>query len=154
MHIRFTKRGVTTLLLLALLIVTVAIVLPIVASAAGASANSGEIEDFAYQTLTGADVTVDEPTDLRFLFSINNLDYTAVGFVFSTSDTDPVKVDSPKANYASTTKVYRSVTANGNEIKAPTGRFWVAVKLSDIPHASFATYIYIRPFVQDGSGTR
>ena len=41
MHIRFTKRGVTTLLLLALLIVTVAIVLPIVASAAGASANSG-----------------------------------------------------------------------------------------------------------------
>ncbi|MBO4284599.1 MAG: hypothetical protein J5958_08270 [Clostridia bacterium] len=62
MHIRFTKRGVTTLLLLALLIVTVAIVLPIVASAAGASANSGEIEDFAYQTLTGADVTVDEQT--------------------------------------------------------------------------------------------
>ncbi|MBR5044259.1 MAG: hypothetical protein IKX66_02820, partial [Clostridia bacterium] len=65
-----------------------------------------------------------------------------------------MKVESPNRNYASTTKVYRSVTANDEEIKAPTGRFWVAVKLSDIPHAKFATYIYIRPFVQDGSGTR
>lgn len=153
MHNRFTKRGVTTLLLLALLIVSVAIILPIVASADGTPANGGEIENFAYQTLTGTDVKNDEDTDLRFLFSINNLDYTSVGFVFSTSD-DPVKVESPTRNYAATNKVYRSVTANGEEIKAPVGRFWVAVQLSDIPHANFATYVYIRPYVQDGSGTR
>ena len=153
MHNRFTKRGVTTLLLLALLIVSVAIILPIVASADGTPANGGEIEDFSYQTLTGADVKNDVKTDLRFLFSINNLDYDAVGFVFSTSD-DPVKTDTPKVNYKATTRVYRSVTANGNEIPAPTGRFWVAVQLSDIPHASFATYLYIRPYVDDGSGVR
>ena len=154
MHNRFTKRGVTTLLLLALLIVSVAIILPIVASADGTPANGGEIEDFAYQTLTGADVKNDEDTDLRFLFSINNLDYDAVGFVFSTSD-DPVKTGTKQSgNFTESTTVYRSVTANGEEIKAPTGRFWVAVQLSDIPHASFATYLYIRPYVEGGSETR
>ena len=154
MHIRFTKRGVTTLLLLALLIVTVAIVLPIVASASGTPAASGEIEDFSYQTLTGADVKNDEDTDLRFLFSINNLDYTAVGFVFSKSD-DPVKTGTKQSgNFTESTTVYRSVTANSTDIPAPDGRLWVAAKLSEIPHASFATYIYVRPYVEDGSGVR
>ena len=153
MHNRFTKRGVTTLLLLALLIVSVAIILPIVASADGTPANGGEIEDFSYQALSGADVKNDEDTDLRFLFSIGNLDYDEVGFVFSTS-ADPVKTDTPKVNYKATTRVYRSVTANGEDIKAPTGRVWVAVQLSDIPHDNFADYVYIRPYVEDGSGTR
>ena len=154
MHNRLSTRKTTSLLILfAILILAALAVIPVIASASGTPAAGGEIENFGYQTLTGADVKNDDETDLRFLFSINNLDYDAVGFVFSTSD-DPVKVESPTRNYASTNKVYRSVTANGNEIKAPTGRFWVAVKLSEIPHASFATYIYVRPFVQDGSGTR
>ncbi|MBP5349336.1 MAG: hypothetical protein J6Z13_03160, partial [Clostridia bacterium] len=154
MHNRVSNKKTTSLLILyAILIIAALAVIPVIASASGTPAAGGEIENFGYQTLTGADVKNDEETDLRFLFSIDNLDYTAVGFVFSTSD-DPVKVESPTRNYTATTKVYRSVTANGNEIKAPIGRFWVAVKLSDIPHASFATYIYIRPFVQDGSGTR
>ncbi len=154
MRNRFTKRRTLPFLLLfALLIVSVAVLLPIVASAAGTPANDGEIEDFSYQTLTGADVKNDADTDLRFLFSINNLDYDAVGFVFSKSD-DPVKADTPNVNYTASTKAYRSVTANGNAIPAPTGRFWVAVQLSDIPHANFADYLYIRPYVEDGSGVR
>lgn len=154
MRNRFTKRRTLPFLLLfALLIVSVAILLPIVASAAGTPANDGEIEDFSYQTLTGADVKNDVDTDLRFLFSINNLDYDAVGFVFSKSD-DPVKTNTPNVNYTASTKAYRSVTANGNAIPAPTGRFWVAVQLSDIPHANFADYLYIRPYVEDGSGVR
>ena len=154
MRNRFTKRRTLPFLLLfALLIVSVAVILPMAVSAAGTPANDGEIEDFGYQTLTGADVKNDVDTDLRFLFSINNLDYDAVGFVFSKSD-DPVKTDTPNVNYTASTKAYRSVTANGNAIPAPTGRFWVAVQLSDIPHASFATYLYIRPYVEDGSGVR
>ncbi|MBR4335133.1 MAG: hypothetical protein IKP74_01645, partial [Clostridia bacterium] len=149
---QFRRRSVTLLLLLALLIVCVAILIPVAVSASGTPANGGEIEDFSYQTLTDADVKTSENTDLRFLFSIGNLGYDEVGFVFSTS-ADPEKTDDPQ-NYKATTEVYRSVTANGEEIKAPTGRFWVAVQLSDIPHASFATYVYIRPYVEDGSGTR
>lgn len=153
---RTTKRGVASLLILfAMLFVGVAGLLPTLASADPApAAAGGEIEDFFYQTLIGADVKDSVKTDLRFLFSVGSLAYDAVGFVFSTSDSDPVKADTPKVNYKSVTKVYGAVTANGDERPAPAGRYWVAVKLTDIPHDSFATYIYVRPFVQDGSGTR
>lgn len=153
---RTTKRGVASLLILfAMLFVGVATFLPTLASADPApAAAGGEIEDFCYQTLIGADVKDSASTDLRFLFSVGSLAYDAVGFVFSTSDSDPVIADTPKVNYKSVTKVYGAVTANGDERPAPAGRYWVAVKLTDIPHDSFATYIYIRPFVQDGSGTR
>ena len=152
---RITKRGVTSLLILfATLFALVAALLPTVASADPAQgAADGEIRDFSYQTLIGADVKDSASTDLRFLFSVGTLSYDAVGFVFSTSN-DPVKTDEPKANYTTTTTVYGSVTANGKQIPAPDGRHWVAVKLSSIPHVSFATYVYVRPFVEDGSGTR
>ena len=148
-----TRRALPKLLFFAMLIVCVAILIPVAVSASGTPANSGEIENFGYQILNGTDVKESADTDLRFLFSINNLDYNEVGFVFSTSD-DPLKTDNPKPNYKAMTKAYRSVTANSKEIPAPNGRFWVAVKLSDIPHASFATYVYIRPYVKDGNGTR
>lgn len=146
------RRALPLLLFFALLIVSVAILIPVAVSANGTPAESGEIEDFSYQSMTGTKVS-DADTDLRFLFSIGKLDYDEVGFVFSTSP-DPVKTDTPKVNYKATTKVYRSVTANGDDIPAPTGRFWVAVQLSDIPHLYFATNVYVRPYVEDGSGTR
>lgn len=151
---RITQRGIVSLFLLfATLFALVAAFLPTLVSADPILAADGEIEDFFYQTVIGADVRDSVKTDLRFLFSVGSLDYDAVGFVFSTSS-DPVKTDVPKQNYKSVTAVYSSVIANGEPISAPNGRLWAAVKLSDIPHASFATYIYIRPFVEDGSGTR
>ena len=152
---RITKRGVTSLLILfAMLVALVAAFLPAVVSADPApAAEDGEIEDFCYQTLIGADVKDSASTDLRFLFSVGSLAYDAVGFVFSTSN-DPVKVDEPKKNYTTSATVYGTVTANDEPIDAPAGRHWAAIKLSDIPHASFATYVYVRPFVEDGEGTR
>ena len=152
MQTKNTKRSLSFILTLAMLIIAVTAILTVVGSASGTPAESGEIEDFGFQTLSGTAVG-DEETDLRFLFSIGNLDYDEVGFVFSTS-ADPVKTDAPKANYKAMTKAYRSVTANGDDIPAPTGRFWVAVSLSDIPHSGFATNVYVRPYVEDGSGTR
>ena len=151
---RNTKRRIASLLILfAMLFALVAAFLPTLVSADPILAADGEIEDFFYQTVIGADVKDSARTDLRFLFSVGSLDYDAAGFVFSTSS-DPVKTDVPKPNYKSVTTVYSSVIANSESIPAPNGRLWAAVKLSEIPHASFATYIYIRPFVEDGSGTR
>ena len=150
---RITQRGIVSLFLLfATLFALVAALLPTVASADPAA--EGEIEDFCYQTVIGADVKDSASTDLRFLFSVGTLSYDAVGFVFSTSDAEPTKTDTPKKNYTTTTTVYGSVTANGKQIPAPDGRHWVAVKLSSIPHVSFATYVYVRPFVEDGEGVR
>ncbi len=149
------KRTLSLLLVLAMLTLAFAAILPVAADVT--LAEDGEIEDYRYQTVTGTNVKTSEETDLRFLFSIDETklnDYTAVGFVFSKSDDDPVKVDSPKVNYKEVTAVYSAVIANSEEIPAPDGRYWVAVKLSEIPHASFATEIYVRPFVEDGEGTR
>ena len=90
MHNRFASRKALPLLLLfAMLIVSLAVILPMAVSASGTPANNGEIKDFHYQTVKNANVSTSEKTDLRFLFSIDNLDYTAVGFVFSKSDDDP-----------------------------------------------------------------
>ena len=150
----FKKGALAILLVLAMVTVAFAAILPVAADVT--LAEDGEIEDYRYQTVTGTNVKTSEETDLRFLFSIDETklnDYTAVGFVFSKSD-DPVKVDSPKVNYKEVTAVYSAVIANSEEIPAPDGRYWVAVKLSEIPHANFATEIYIRPYVEDGSGTR
>lgn len=151
---RNTKRRIASLLILfATLFVGVATFLPTLVSADPTPVAGGEIENFCYQTVIGTDVKDSSSTDLRFLFSVGSLAYDAVGFVFSTSN-DPVKVDTPKPNYKSVTTVYSSVIANSEPIPAPNGRRWVAVKLSDIPHDNFADYVYIRPFVEDGSGTR
>lgn len=151
------KRTLSLLLILAMLTVVFAAILPVAVSADVTPAEEGEIEDYRYQTLTGTNVRTSDKTNLRFLFSIDATklnDYTAVGFVFSLSD-DPVKNNDPEhPNYTTSTTVYSSVTANDEAISAPDGRYWAAIKLSEITHADFATEIYIRPYVQDGSGTR
>lgn len=150
----FKKGALAILLVLAMVTVAFAAILPVAADVT--LAEDGEIEDYRYQTVIGTNVKTSEETDLRFLFSIDETklnDYTAVGFVFSKRN-DPVKVDGVKPNYTTSTTVYSSVTANSEAIPAPDGRYWVAIKLSEITHADFATEIYIRPYVEDGSGTR
>ena len=141
MNKRFGKRRVTSLLLvLAMLVVSVVSLLPMTASA------EGEIQDFSYQTLSSANPN-DANTDVRFLFTIGTLDYDSVGFVFSTSNATPVAgVDSTY----STTVVHSTVTANGTPLYAGSGRWWVSVKLSEIPLAHFEDTIYVRPYVKTG----
>lgn len=140
------RRGVSVLLILAMLIVSVAALVPVAASASPVGANASDIQDFMFQTLSDANQD-DTQTDLRFLFSIGDLDYDAVGFVFSKSNSAPT---AGATNTFSTTTVYSSVTADGNDIPAPTGRYWVAVKLSEIPLADFESTIYVRPFIKEG----
>ena len=115
---------------------------------------AGEIADFGYQTISG-DSMGSGSTSLRFLFTIGNLEYTRVGFVFSKSNVDPT--DEGTGCYTwepENGKVYSSVWANGEKRDADPGRYWVAVKIRNIPNASFDEPIYVRPFVEDGSGIR
>ena len=142
MHIRFTKRGVTTLLLLALLIVTVAIVLPIVASA------DAEIQDFSYQTLTALNIKEDDDTDIRIVFTIGNLDYEEVGVIVSKSVATPTYEAAGCYTYKTST-VYGVINVEGTPTPAPDGRWYVAVKLTGIPHSYFDSPLYIRAFVKN-----
>ena len=142
---RMGKRGVLLLLSVAILIVGIVVVLTVVGSAGDAGDRIG---NFSYQTLSGASVG-DGSTDLRFLFTVDSLEYSRAGFVFSKTNKNPT-VGGSGCTVRDTTAVYSAVRANGNLIEAPNGRYWVAVKMTNIPHASFSTPIYVRPFVQKG----
>ena len=143
---QINRRSISLLLIFAMLTVALVLLLPLTASADPVGDHASDIQNFSYQTLSGANQT-DATTDLRVMFTIGSLDYDEVGFVFSTSNPTPTAGGS--GTY-STTTVHRTINAGGDDVPAGSGRFWVAVKLSAIPLASFETPIYIRPFVKDG----
>ena len=143
---QFRRRSVTLLLLLATLTALLVSLLPFAASADPVGDHANDIRDFSYQTLSNANQT-DATTDLRVMFTIGSLNYDQVGFVFSTSNSAPTAGGS--GTYAATT-VYRSINTGSGDVPAGAGRYWVAVKLHNIPLASFETPIYIRPFIKDG----
>lgn len=147
------RRALPLLLFFALLIVSVAILIP---TAASADPEQAEIQNFSWQKLSALDISSDDPTELRFLFTISEdklHDYDEVGFVFS--KTNPVPSVNGSSCFKKTTdKVYRSVTADGHTESAPDGRYWVAVKMTNIPHSYFDGPIYVSAFVTDSDGTR
>ena len=111
-----------------------------------------EIQNLCFQTTSG-DTVDSENTSLRFLFTVGSLDYTRVGFVFSNSNENPT-VGGEDCYVHETATVYSAVRADGESVPAPAGRYWVAVKITEIPHASFGERIYVNAFVEDGSGIR
>jgi len=141
------KRSVSHLLILAMLIVLIAALVPVLSSADG-----DEIQDFGYQAPTSYSM-IDATSNLRFVFTIGRLDYSAVGFVFSKTDSTPEVGEVGCATF-NATKVYSSITADGETVEAADGRYWVAVKLNNIPRFYFDGTIYVRAFVTDGEGTR
>ena len=144
MHNRFTSRKALPLLLLfAMLIVSVAVILSMVVSA-----DPAEIQDFGYQTLTGLDIKNDDDTDLRFVFTIGDLDsYDEVGVIVSKSVATPT-YDAANCFTYKTTTVYSKITVDGTPEPAPDGRWWVAVQLTGIPHSYFDSSLYLRAFAK------
>ena len=148
MHKFLKGKGLAILLTLAMMIVAVAVIVPI-----ATAAEPAEIQNFQYQTLSSLDLKNDAETDLRFLFTIGKLDYTEVGFVVSKSNSTPT-IGGANCYKAGTETVYSTITADDTPVPAPAGRFWVAVKLTDIPRSYFDGSLYVRAFVTDGEGTR
>lgn len=150
-HQARTRRGaVALLLILAMLTVTVAAFVPFVASA-----EEEEFRDFGYQAPVDYSM-IDANSNLRFVCTVpasKLAGYTAAGFVFSkTVSTPSVGADGCATAYASA--VYSSIVADGKTYNADTGRFWLAVKLTNIPRSYFDGPIYVRAFATDGEGTR
>ncbi|MBR4335648.1 MAG: hypothetical protein IKP74_04250, partial [Clostridia bacterium] len=143
------RRALPLLLFFALLIVSVAILIPTAASADPEP--KAEMDDLSCQVLNDLDLAnpEDGKTVLRCLFTIGSLDYEEVGFVFSKTNATVEKSDSPKSNYVSATTVYNSIIAGGDPVPAGENRWWVAVKLQNIPHEYFDGPIYVRAFVTD-----
>ena len=149
-HATTRTKAVSLLLIVAMLSVLVAAIVPFVSTADG-----DEIQDFGYQAPTAYSM-IDATSNLRFVCSVsaeNVANYTAAGFVFSKTNSTPTLGGSGCMTAESTT-VYRSITADGETLNAPAGRFWVAVKLVNIPRSYFDGTIYVRAYVTDGEGTR
>ena len=144
------------LLILAMLSSLFAAFLPVAVSADATPANDGEIENFGGQA--SADFAVAHPTTaVRFVFTVGSLDYTKAGFVFSFESYGGVETPEVGADGCYTveaTAAYSSIVADGETIPAPDGRWWIAVKMTNIPQDEFCGWIYVRAFVTDGAGTR
>lgn len=152
MHASTKRRTLSVLLILAMLIVALAVIIPLAVSATP-DPELPEIDDFSYQTLSALNLANDDDTDLRFVFTVGKLDYTEVGFVISKSNSTPT-IGGANCYKAGTDKVYSTITADGTPQAAGDGRYWVAVKLTDIPHSYFDGSFYLCAFVTDGEGTR
>ena len=142
------RKGFSFILIIAMLTVAVAVMLPVMTSA-----DPAEIEDFSYQTLSALNLAGDDDTDLRFVFTVGKLDYTEVGFVISKTNATPT-IGGANTYKAGTETVYSTITADSTPVAAPAGRYWVAIKMTDVPHAYFDGSLYVRAFVTDGEGTR
>ena len=146
------NRALSLFLILAMLVTLFAALLPVAVSAGDPEPEPEEIQDFGYQS--SADFAIGgESTDLRFLFTIGSLEYDEVGFVFSFESYGNNKtptIGGSGCYKVAVDTVYRSVIADGEPSDAPDGRWWVAVKLTNIPFASYYKWIYVRAFVDDG----
>ena len=134
----------------AFFILAAAILFPALRSSAGEP--EAEIDGLCFQTVKNDNLESDK-TDLRFLFTVGSLDYTRVGFVFSKTNANPT-VGGAGCTVYETHIVYSSVAADGKTVKAPDGRYWVAVKVAGIENSYFDTPLYLNAFVEDGEGIR
>ena len=150
-----TNRTLSLFLILAMLTLAFALIVP-VATAAEPEPEPEEIQDFDYQSSSNFAVA-HTTTEVRFVFTIGSLDYTKAGFVFSFESyggvTEP-EVGADGCYTVEATAAYSSITADGQTVPAPNGRWWIACKLTNIPQDEFCGWIYIRAFVTDGEGTR
>ena len=147
-------RVLSLLLILATLLSGIVALLP--AAAAEPEPEPEEIQDFSYQS--SANFAVAHPsTEIRFVFTIGSLDYTKAGFVFSFEsygDNHEPEVGADGCYVIEATAAYSVITADGETIHAPDGRWWIAGKMTNIPQDEFCGWIYVRAFVTDGNGTR
>lgn len=143
-----SARTASLLILAAMLFVLAAALLPTAALAD----EPAEIDALGFQALSTADV-LDDETDLRFVFKIGSLAYSEVGIICSKTVQEPTR-DAEDCYTYRAKNAYSSIMAGGEQIDAGAGRWWIAVKLTSIPHSYFAGTFYLRAFVVDGGGVR
>ena len=98
--------------------------------------------------------------DMRFIASVNTLDYEGAGFVFSLTDAAP-EVNKDACAVADTTSVYKTILADGERFATadvyPGGysQYMYAFTLLNIPvsQGENPTTIYVRAYVEMEDGT-
>ncbi len=91
-------------------------------------------------------------TAARIVGEIDSLNYSEVGYAISLSNTNPTLGGANVTPY-STKKVYTSIGATDPILPENTGWYLMALEISAIPNANFATKIYVRPYGVKTDGT-
>lgn len=103
------------------------------------------------QTVAGASAD-DEYTTVRFISTVDTLDYQSAGFIISYT-VDGVEYK----NTAAVSKVYTSVTASGTSLLPSTfsseSEYFITYTIRNIPNANFDTEITVLPYVVNEVGT-
>ncbi len=102
-----------------------------------------------------AGTTLDwEMTAMRYLATIDSLQYQEAGFVLSNVNPDPL-IDAPGCLLRATRTVYTSIAADGETVTAASlgGAYLVALTVNNIPQAAFNQTIYIRSYVKKPDGS-
>lgn len=96
-----------------------------------------------------------DTTDLRLVTDVTVPDtaaYTEMGFMVSLSAKE-IFACTEKVVKTSETKLYTSVLAGGEVIKAPAENvYWLAVELSNIPASDYDSTIYVRAYAKTADG--
>jgi uncharacterized repeat protein (TIGR02543 family) len=94
-------------------------------------------------------------TSMRFISTIESLDFLEAGFVISYSNSDPF-IDQDECTTKSTSIAYKRIKAAGDFITSDDlggEGYIVAVILDDIENKSFSKDIYVKPYVKSLDGT-
>ncbi len=113
-------------------------------------------EDTSYINLDGVqvrsgDTAESESTSVRLVSTLKGLDWQEAGYVISLSNKTPM-LDGENVTAYRTQTVYSSIGSGEEVLTASSGYYYIALKIDNIPKASFDTEIYIRPYVKDAEG--
>lgn len=113
-------------------------------------------EDTSYINLDGVqvrsgDTAESASTSVRLVSTLKGLDWQEAGYVISLSNKTPM-LDGENVTAYRTQTVYSSIGSGEEVLTASSGYYYIALKIDNIPKASFDTEIYIRPYVKDAEG--
>lgn len=110
-------------------------------------------EDTSYINFDGVqvksgDTAESESVSVRLVSTLKGLDWQEAGYVISLSNKTPM-LDGENVTVYRTQTVYSSIGAGEKVLTAASGYYYIALKIDNIPKASFDTEIYVRPYVKD-----
>ena len=144
------KTATSVLLLFAMLIVSVAVYFPVIASSDGNRPPERLMCMYPYPSQS-----IDDPSiTLRFAFTIESSFNGNVGIVYSFSNQNPTVGGTGCTNCAANVYYpWQAITWHSTPLTPGLGRKWAMGETGAILKADYSDPIYVRAYVSNGSGT-
>ena len=93
----------------------------------------------------------DSVASVRMVANIRGLDWKDAGYAISLSNHTPA-IGGDNITLYRTKTVYSSIRDGDRDLQNTEGNYYMALAITDIPQAKFASEIYVRPYVTDSAG--